>query len=88
MTTDLRTAQLGDIPECGRVMYEAFRNIAEQHNFPPDFPSPEVAGGLLNLMMGASKIDAFVAQENGQIIGSLFVSRRSPVGGISTPASS
>jgi len=80
---ELRTAQPDDIPACGTAMYEAFRNVAEQHNFPPDFPSAEAAGGLLNMMLGAPDFDAFVAEEDGTIAGSIFVSRRSPVGGIS-----
>ena len=81
--TELRTAQASDIPACGTAMYEAFRAIAEQHNFPPDFPSADAAGGLLNMMLGAPDFDAFVAEEDGTIAGSIFVSRRSPVGGIS-----
>jgi len=80
---ELRTAQAADIPACGKAMYEAFRDIAEQHNFPPDFPSAEAAGGLLNMMLGAPDFDAFVVEEDGTIAGSIFVSRRSPVGGIS-----
>lgn len=81
--TELRTAELDDIPACGKAMYEAFRDIAERHNFTPDFPSPEVAGGLLNVLLEAPDVDAFVAEEDGKIVGSIFVSRRSPVGGIS-----
>lgn len=80
---ELRTVEPSDIPACGTAMYEAFSSIAEQHNFPPDFPSAEAAGGLLNMMLGAPNFDAFVAEEDGTIAGSIFVSRRSPVGGIS-----
>ena len=83
MTMELRAARSEDIPACGEIMYEAFRGIAEQHNFPPDFPSPEAAGGLLGSMLEAPGFDAFVAAEDGGIVGSIFVSRRSPVGGIS-----
>ncbi len=83
MTTQLRPAQMGDIPACSRIMYEAFRDIAERHHFPPDFPSPEVAGGLLAGMLEAPGFDAFVAEDEGRIAGSIFVSRRSRVGGIS-----
>ena len=83
MTTQVRSAEPSDIPACGQAMYEAFRGIAEQHNFPPDFPSAEVAGGLLSMMLKAPDFDAFVAEEDGRVIGSIFVSRRSPVGGIS-----
>lgn len=81
--TTLRPAKADDIPSCSRAMYEAFRDIAEQHNFPPDFPSPEAAAGLLEFMLDSSGFDAFLAEQDSEIIGSIFVSRRSPVGGIS-----
>ena len=47
MTITLRRAAAADAPELGRICYEAFKAIAEEHNFPPDFPSAEVASGLL-----------------------------------------
>ncbi|MCI0427132.1 MAG: GNAT family N-acetyltransferase [Nitrospiraceae bacterium] len=81
--TTLRPAHRGDIPACSRVMYDAFRDISERHNFPPDFPSAEVAGGLLTTILEAPGFDAFVAEDEGRIVGSIFVSRRSRVGGIS-----
>ena len=81
--TELRIAEASDIPACSKAMYEAFRDIAERHNFTPDFPSPEIAGGLLNVLLEAPDVDAFVAEQDGSIAGSIFVSRRSPVGGIS-----
>ncbi len=85
MTTqiELRIAEADDIPTCGKVMYEAFRSIAEQHNFPPDFPNSEVTSGLLGTLLEVPDFDSFVAEEDGAIAGSIFVSRRSPVGGIS-----
>jgi len=83
MATELRTARRDDIPACGRAMYEAFTEIATRHNFPPDFPNAEAAGGLLGMMLDAPGFDAAVAEEDGEIVGSIFVSRRSPVGGIS-----
>lgn len=83
MTTTPRPARVDDIPACGRVMYEAFRDIAERHNFPPDFPGAEAAAGLLTGILGTPGFDGFVVEEENRIIGSLFVSRRSRVGGIS-----
>lgn len=83
MATVLRTATPGDIPACGRAIYEAFKNNAERHGFPPDFPSPEAASGLLDMMLGAPGFEAVVAEEDGEVVGSIFLSRRSPVGGIS-----
>ena len=83
MTTTLRAARTGDIPACSRAMFEAFRHIAERHGFPPDFPNADVAGELLSWMLRAKGFDAFVAEEQERIVGSIFVSRRSQVGGIS-----
>ena len=61
-------------------MYESFKDIAERHNFPPDFPNAEVAGGLLGMMLETPGFEAAVAEEDGSAVGSIFVSRRSPVG--------
>ncbi len=83
MATQLRAAQARDLPACGRIMHDAFRSIAERHNFPPDFPSSAVAGEQITTMLEAPGFDAFVAEDAGIVVGSIFVSRRSPVGGIS-----
>jgi predicted N-acetyltransferase YhbS len=80
---ELRPVRSEDIQACGQVMYQAFTDIAQRHNFPPDFPNPAAAEGLLSDMIHAPAFDAFVAEEEGRILGSIFVSRRSRVGGIS-----
>jgi hypothetical protein len=38
MDITLRAATADDTPECGRVLHEAFKSLADHHNFPPDFP--------------------------------------------------
>lgn len=81
--TQLREARPEDIPGCGNIMYEAFKDIAERHGFPPDFPSAEAASGLLGALHDTPGFDAMVAEEADELLGSIFVSRRSPVGGIS-----
>ena len=84
MSISIREARSEDIPSCGAVMYEAFKGIAEQHNFPPDFPSAEAAAGLLNMAMDDPGFDAAVAEdESANLVASIFVSKRSEVGGIS-----
>ena len=80
---EIRPAQTADIRKCGEIMYQAFKTIADQHNFPPDFPNADVTSGMLGMLNDAPDFDGFVAEENGSIYGSIFVSRRSPVGGIS-----
>lgn len=82
-STQIRPARADDLAACGQVMYDAFRGIATKHNFPPDFPNAEAAGGLLAMLFEAPGMSAAVAEEAGRIVGSIFVSRRSVVGGIS-----
>ena len=80
---DIRPVQAADIRRCGEIMYLAFKTIAEQHNFPPDFPNADVTSNVLGMLKDAPVFDGFVAVEEGSILGSIFVSRRSPVGGVS-----
>jgi predicted N-acetyltransferase YhbS len=80
---EIRPVQTADIRKCGEIMYQAFKAIAAQHNFPPDFPDADVTRGMLGMLNDAPNFDGFVAEENSTIYGSIFVSRRSPVGGIS-----
>jgi GNAT superfamily N-acetyltransferase len=80
---EIRPVDDGDLPQCGEIMYQAFRTIAEQHNFPPDFPNAEVTTGMMQMLNAAPVFDAFVAVDGDRVSGSIFVSRRSPVGGIS-----
>jgi hypothetical protein len=35
----IRRARQGDAPECGRITFEAFQALADEHGFPRDFPS-------------------------------------------------
>jgi hypothetical protein len=50
----VRRAKIEDAPVCGRVCYDAFYKISTDHGFPPDFPSPEVAVGLLSMLFSHS----------------------------------
>jgi len=83
MAVLFRNAEPDDLPACASAMYEAFKDIADRHNFPPDFPSAEIAGGLLGFMLDTAGFTATVAEEDGSVMGSIFVSHRSTVGGIS-----
>lgn len=81
--SNIRPVQAADIRRCGEIMYLAFKTIAEQHNFPPDFPNADVTSDVLGMLNGAPVFDGFVLEAGGSISGSIFVSRRSSVGGIS-----
>jgi len=43
MSLTIRRAETADAAKCGAILYAAFQKVADQHNFPPDFPSVEAA---------------------------------------------
>ncbi len=78
----VRTATSADAAVCGRICYEAFKAIAEQHNFPPDFPSTEDAVHLLAMLIEHAGFYGVVAERDGQIIGSNILDERNPISGV------
>ena len=79
MDVTLRPATQGDAPECGRIMYEAFKSIADRHNFPPDCPSAEFASAFLAELIAHPRVCGVVAEADRKVIGSVFVDERAPV---------
>ena len=79
---DIREVRKADEQMCGRILYEAFKNLAEQHNFPPDFPSPEVATGVASMLISDPGFYGVVAEEAGRIVGSNFMDERSVIFGL------
>ena len=82
MNVNLRKARLEDADPCGRICFEAFKAIAEQHNFPPDFPSPETAVGLMSAVIPRRDVYSVVAEIDGRVIGSNFLWESSSIAGI------
>jgi predicted N-acetyltransferase YhbS len=82
MNVTLRPGNAEDAQRCGAICYAAFKTIAEQHNFPPDFPSPEVAAELLGGLLAHPGFYAVVAELDGRVVGSNFLDERSTVAGI------
>lgn len=82
MSTVLRPGVPSDAEACGRVCYDAFAAIASAHNFPRDFPSPEVASGLMSALFSDPGFYSVVAERDGRIIGSNFLDVRSAIAGI------
>lgn len=67
---------------CGTICYDAFKAIAEQHNFPSVYPSPEVAVALMVERLTHPGMYAVVAELDGQVVGSNFLDERSPIAGL------
>jgi hypothetical protein len=56
--------------------------IADQHNFPCDFPSAEVATSLASMLIGHPGFYGVVAEQHGRILGSNLLDERSPIAGV------
>jgi predicted N-acetyltransferase YhbS len=82
MNVTLRPGNAEDAQRCGTICYEAFKMIAEQHHFPSDFSSPEVATELLAGLFAHPGFYAVVAELDGRVVGSNFLDERSTVAGI------
>src|SRR3954467_11015463 len=82
MNLTLRPGNVADAERCGQICYNAFKAVAEQHNFPPDFPSAEVATGLLAGLLRAPGFYSVRAELEGTIVGSNFIDERSTVAGL------
>jgi predicted N-acetyltransferase YhbS len=78
----LRKGREADAAAAGAVCYQAFKTIAEAHNFLPDLPSPEIAAGLLSGLIAHERFFDIVAEIDGRIVGSNFLDERNPIGGI------
>lgn len=71
-----------DAEVCGRICYDAFTRIANAHNLPPDFPSPEVAIELTAMMLSRPEVYSVVAELNERIVGSTFLMESDPINSI------
>ena len=78
----IRRAQPADAEVCGSICYEAFTTLNKKFNFPPDFPSPEVAQGVLSSMFGNPGFFCVVAEQGGRLLGSNCMDERSTIAGI------
>lgn len=82
MTTELRRPQPEHIADLGRICYEAFRDIAESHGFPPDFDSVEFAQGVIGLLMRQETVYSVAAFDGDAPRGSNFMNMWGDAAGI------
>ena len=82
MNLIMRPGKPEDAKACGAICYKAFKSIADAHNFPPDFPDTELAGGLMNYSFSSSGVYSVVAEADGQIVGSNFLWESRFIGGV------
>jgi predicted N-acetyltransferase YhbS len=80
--TKIRRATREDIDVLGDICYRAFCTVADQHNFPHEFPAAEAAHGVVRSMITTPGFYGIVAELNGRIAGSNFMDERSTIAGI------
>jgi GNAT superfamily N-acetyltransferase len=82
MSIELRDFEPRDVEPCGRICYEAFRDIAERHGFPADFPSAEVAAAVLSMLEATPGFYGVVAERKGVVVGSNWLDERNVIAGV------
>src|SRR5215467_9182832 len=78
----IRRATAADIEASARICYDAFTTINAQHNFPPDFPAPDVARYVMTTMFTHPAFYCVVAEHNGRVVGSNCMDERTPIAGV------
>jgi predicted N-acetyltransferase YhbS len=82
MNVTLRPGRPDDAEACGAICYDAFATISNHHNFPPDFPVPEAATGLIAQVLSHPGVYPVVAEIDGRVVGSNFLWESDPIAGI------
>ena len=83
MGVNIREARPPDAEATGRIIYEAFKGVAEFHGFPPDFPHVGVATQLVASFITHPSIFGVVAEDDaGRVLGSNFLSEIDTIRGV------
>ncbi|HEY7535398.1 MAG TPA: GNAT family N-acetyltransferase [Thermodesulfobacteriota bacterium] len=82
MNLILRAGKIEDVTICGLICYEAFKDIANRHNFPPDFPSPEFVVGLFSFFLSRTDVYSVIAEVDGKTVGSNFLWENGSIAGV------
>ncbi len=82
MNITLRAGKPEDAATTGKICYEAFKTISENHNFPKDFPSVEAAAGLTAMLFSRPDVYSVVAEIDGETVGSNFLWKDVDVAGV------
>jgi GNAT superfamily N-acetyltransferase len=78
----VREAVDADWEEAGRICYEAFATLADQHGFPHDFPTVAAAADPIRWLINHPRVYAVVAEKDGRVLGSNFLDERGTISAI------
>ena len=78
----VREAAPADWQAAGRICYEAFATLADEHGFAHDFPTVEAAALPIKWMIEHPRFYGVVAEVEGRVVGSSFLDERGEIYGI------
>jgi hypothetical protein len=67
--------------ELGRICYEAFKDIADRHAFPPDVPSVQAGRAIIGMLASRPDFYRVAAMVDGELAGSNYLSLMDEVAG-------
>lgn len=79
MKAHIRLAIPADVEACGHIIFESFKEVSEQHNFPNDFPSLITTTQLARLFIMDNSVFSIVAEIDGSVIGCNFLQEGHPM---------
>jgi predicted N-acetyltransferase YhbS len=79
---ELRAMAPGDAHDVAEIVYTAFADIHDRHQFPRDFPTRGAAVQLVESFIAHPSIWGVVAVREGRVVGSNFLDERGPVRGV------
>jgi len=82
MKANLRTGVPEDASACGLILFEVFKAIGDQHNFPWDFPSAHNATRVATMLLAHAGFYSVIPEMGGKVVGSNFLDERNPIAGI------
>jgi predicted N-acetyltransferase YhbS len=82
MPLTLRLGRPDDADRCGTISYEAFKTIAEHHQFPPDPSAPERTVANFARRLSHPGYHVIVAELDGHLVGSNVLDERSTIVGL------
>ena len=82
MNVHLREATPDDAATCGRILYDAFKGIADYHRFPPEYASVRASTALAGFFIRHAAVFSVVAERDGRVIGVNFLDERDAVRGL------
>lgn len=68
--------------ELGRICYEAFKDIADRHAFPPDVASVQHGRRMMGMLAGRPDFYGVAAMVDGELAGSNYLSMTDEVAGV------